>query len=351
MIKYITVSLAVVSLLSGGDFFKYSTPYISYNLTTPHQSLTNQLDMEDNYSLTLGIRKIARFDYQKKNKFYDGTEQELSDNAFIGSVPRWEYLFNVSDVRHNGIEYTDVKLWIRNAKEKFVYKFKYYDIDSRNLEFFTGDIRYRKSINRLDLTTGIALLGHPAFGYDAYAEYDDYWWELAYDYGYTDYTYPLHDLNDNGEIEEYWIWIETDPITLEGYWTYFYEGTNYYWLDPEGNMVATSDAEFAEYHLPKVIKNYNDDSIDALDYQTSLSLVLGMDYNWSNDLFYFHSWASVYPLSKGLSDYAFVDDLKYEVGLLLGYKIGSVGIFIEGNYLDIFKEQYEVTTGINYQFK
>jgi hypothetical protein len=346
--KYLIISLAVGSLMSGGDFFKYSTAYLSYNLTTPHTNNT-MIEIEDNYSLTLGLRKIARFDYQKKQKFYDGTEEELSDNAFLGAVPKWEYLLNVSDVRVNGSEYTDSRFWIRNSKDNFVYKFKYYKIDSRNLEFFQGDIRYRKSLKRLDFSTGFALLGHPAFGYDAFSEYKDYWWFLAYDYGYTDYTYPLNDLNNNGEIEEYWVWIETDPVSLDGYWVYFDEGTNYYWLDPEGNMVATSDDEFEEYHLPSVIQKYNDDQIDALDYQASVSFVIGMDYNWNNEQFYFHTWTSIFPFSKGLTDFAFVEDLKYEVGLLLGYKIGSIGIFVEGNYLDIFKEQYEVTTGINFQ--
>ena len=350
MIKFIIISLAVGSLLSGVDFFKYSTYYISYNLTTPQNTHLSQVEVEDNYSLTLGLRKIARYDYQKKEKFYDGTEVSITDNAFIGSVSGWEYLLNISDVLNNGIEYTDAKFWIRNSKDKFVYKFKYYKIDSRNLEFVTGDVRYRKSIKRADFTIGVALLGHSAYGYDAYAEYDDYWWILAREYGYTDYLEPMHDLNGNGEIDEYWIWIETDPDTLEGYWEYFHEGYNYYWLDSDGNFVAGSDNEFEQYHLPNVVDVYNQDEIDELGYQGSASLVIGLDYNWNKDLFYFHSWTSIYPVSKGLTDYAFVDDLKYEVGLLLGYKIGSIGVFIEGNYLNMFKEQYEVTTGINYQF-
>ena len=349
--RYIIISLAVGSLLSGVGFFEYSTAYVSYNLTTPHQSNNSLDELEDNYSLTIGLRKIARFDYQKKQKFYDGTEEALTDKAFIGSVPGWEYFLNVSDVQVNGLQYTDSKFWIRNSKNNFVYKFKYYKIDSRNLEFFQGDVRYRKSVNRLDITTGIALLGHPAFGYDAYAEYEDPWWQLAYHYGYDDYTYPLHDLNGNGEIDDYYIWIETDPDTEEGYWEYFYEGLDYYWEDPDGNQIATTDSEFIQYHLPDVINTYNEEQIDILDYQGSASIVIGLDYNWSSDPFYFHSWTSIYPISKGLTDYAFVDDLKYEIGLLVGYKIGSFGIFIEGNYLDIFKEQYEVTTGINYQFK
>jgi hypothetical protein len=351
MIKIIIISLAVGNLFSASDFLKYSTTYLSYNLTTPHQKTNALHDIDDNYSLTIGIRKIARFEYQKKQKFYDGTEEAVTDKAFIGSVPGWEYLINISDVKINGFEYTDSKFWIRNSTKNLVYKFKYYKIDSRRLEFFTGDIRYRKSVKGLDISTGIALLGHPAFGYDAYADYDQNWWDLAYEYGYTDYTYPLNDLNNNGIIDSYYIWIETDPYTEEGYWEYYYEQLDYYWEDPDGNQVATSDSEFSQYHLPEIIRNYNQDKIDALDYQGSVSLVLGLDYNWSNDPFYFHTWTSIYPISKGITEYAFVDELKYEIGLLLGYKIGSFGVFLEGSYLDIFKEQYEITTGINYQFK
>ena len=350
MIRLIIISLAVGSLMSGSNFFKYSTTYISYNLTTPQQTRHSIVELEDNYSLTIGVRKIARFDYQNKQKFYDGTEEELSDNAFMGAVNGWEYLLNVSDVQNNNIEFTDARFWIRNSKDNLVYKFKYYKIDSRNLEFFQGDVRARLTHNRFNITAGIALLAHPAFGYDAFSEYEDFWWILARDYGYADYTYPLHDLNDNGEIDDYYVWIETDPITEDGYWIYYYAGTNYYWLDPEGNMVATSDDEFEQYHLPGVVDQYNQDEIDKLDYQGSASIVIGLDYNWANEKFYFHNWASIMPVSKGLTDYAFVDDVKYEIGLLMGYKIGKMGIFIEGNYLNMFKEQYTVQTGINYQF-
>ena len=57
------------------------------------------------------------------------------------------------------------------------------------------------------------------------------------------------------------------------------------------------------------------------------------------------------PISKGLTEYAFVDDTKYEAGILIGYNIGNIGLFLETNYLNMFKEQYTLTTGINYQFK
>ena len=39
------------------------------------------------YSVTLGIRKIARFGYENKaNTFYDGTESNYSDAATVGKV-------------------------------------------------------------------------------------------------------------------------------------------------------------------------------------------------------------------------------------------------------------------------
>ena len=335
----------------GSSFFRYATLYSSLTLQSPHQTDTFT-EHDDNYSLNFGLRKIARFGYQPKLDYYDGTEESITDNAFMGAVNGWEYLFNVSSSQVNGLEFTDTKLWIRNAKDDFVYKFKYYDIGSRNLEFLQTDIRYRVSHNNLEMSAGLALLGHSAYGYDAFSEYDNFWWFLAYDYGFTDFSVPAFDLNGNGEIDDpYYVWIESDPETLEGYWVLFNEGTSYYWEDEDGNYVAGSDDEFAQYHLPHIIEEYNQDEIEALDFQTSASIVVGLDYYWNKEDFYFHTWGSVMPVSKGLTDYAFVDDTKYEIGLLLGYSIGNIGLFFETNYLNMFKEQYTVTTGINYQFK
>ena len=349
--KYL-LSIIIISLTLGSDFFKYATMYTSYSLATPNQPKDTNAKQEDNYSLTFGIRKIGRYAYQAKQGYYDGTEENITDNAFMGSVNGWEYLINHSEVQLNELEFADTKFWIRNTKDHFVYKFKYYKIDSRNLEFYQGDMRYRLNYNNLDITVGMALLGHSAYGYDAYSEYNDFWWNLAFDYGYEDFMIPATDLNNNGIIDDpYYVWIETNPYTLDGYWIYFDEGVNYYWEDENGNYVAGSDAEFEQYHLPDIIMQYNEDQIDALGSQNSASLVIGLDYFCGKEKFYFHTWTSIMPFSKALTDYAFVDETKYEVGLLLGYNIGNIGLFIESNYLNMFKDQYTFTTGINYQFK
>ena len=123
MIKKLLIFILVGYSL-GSSFFKYATTYTSFTIQTPNQIKGTFAELDDNYSLNFGIRKIARYDYQAKLDFYDGTEENITDNAFMGAVNGWEYLFNYSDVQVNGLGFTDTKFWIRNAKSDLVYKFK-----------------------------------------------------------------------------------------------------------------------------------------------------------------------------------------------------------------------------------
>ena len=88
------------------DIFKYSTIYASYNesspLFTPDRYFVTQAgevidvtpEKENDYLVSVGIRKIARMDYEnKQNRFYDGSEQNLSLQSNVGSVKGLEYLF------------------------------------------------------------------------------------------------------------------------------------------------------------------------------------------------------------------------------------------------------------------
>ena len=75
------------------NFLKYSTFYFSIGLDSPFapaqkfkvdtQAGTFEettKEIEASYNLTVGVRKLARFKYQvKKNNFYDGSENELSE--------------------------------------------------------------------------------------------------------------------------------------------------------------------------------------------------------------------------------------------------------------------------------
>ena len=63
------------------------------------------------YSLTAGVRKIARFSYENRaNNFYSGNEQSYSDAATIGKVKGFELLFQGSYQRQQGVEFLNLSL-------------------------------------------------------------------------------------------------------------------------------------------------------------------------------------------------------------------------------------------------
>ncbi len=347
--NYILYVVAISSYVFGG-FFDYSTLYGSASMGTPY--VNGAIEIEDDYKYTIGIRKIALFDYQSRKRFYKGTEQQLSDKAIVGAVNGWEYLFSASAVRNQGHEYTDSEVWLKWSNNWFVTKAKYTNKESRDLEIFDYDARFRLNFTKVDFTVGCALRGHPIYGHPPINDYEGAWWELAYEYGYTDYYVPITDLNNNGEIDDYWIWIETDPEELTGYWTYYYEEADYYWEDADSNAVAHSDGEFIQYHLPNVINRYNEDNKEK-EWQAEASVVIGIDLLLGKEEFYLHTWVNLFPYSVGLTDKAYEgDEMQYDLGLQIGTQLSEhIGVFIEGNKSSNYnREEYDVTTGFNWSF-
>ena len=82
--------VATASFLYSG-FFDNSTMYGSVSMGTPYIGGNDQVD--DDYIYSLGLRKIALFPYQSRDSFYNGSEEELSDNALFGAVEVLDYLF------------------------------------------------------------------------------------------------------------------------------------------------------------------------------------------------------------------------------------------------------------------
>ena len=86
--------------------FKFSTFYGAVNGGTSISDVdvysvtngleTNTIETPFDYSVTLGIRKIARFGYENRaNTFYNGTENNFSDAATVGKVKGVEFLFEI----------------------------------------------------------------------------------------------------------------------------------------------------------------------------------------------------------------------------------------------------------------
>ena len=332
------------------SFFDNATIYGSANINTPY--INGDLDLKDDYKFNFGVRKIALFSYQYRDRFYKGDETALSDKAIIGAVDGLEYLISASSVRNRGHRYLDQEYWIKWSNNHFVTKFKYINKESRDLEFLDYDARFRLNLGKISVTSGLSLKGHPVYGHFAYDNYELPWWYLAYDYGFMDYLVPLNDLNENGEIDSYLVWIETDAYTEEGYWIYYEEGINYYWEDENGNIVANSDAEFYEYHMPQIINQYNNSNKEK-EWQSEASIVVGLDIFLGGDAYYSHLWVNAFPYSVGLTDKSYNGDgIQYDVGVLLGTNLSEhIGVFIEGIYLNYYgRQEYDVSAGVNWRF-
>ena len=166
--RIIYYMVAISSYVFGG-FFDSSTLYISGSMGTPY--INGEQILEDDYNYTLGIRKIALFDYQSRSRFYKGNEKQLSDKAIVGAVNGWEYLFSMSSVRNQGHEYTDSEVWLKWSNNWFVTKVKYIEKESRDLQIFDYDARFRLNFNKIDVTIGSAVRGHPVYGHPAYDDY------------------------------------------------------------------------------------------------------------------------------------------------------------------------------------
>jgi hypothetical protein len=328
------------------NFLKYSTFYFSVGLDSPFAPAhTFKVDndagtfeettreVEASYNLTIGVRKLARFKYQvKKNNFYDGSENELSEKALIGAVSGWEYQAKYSAIRAFGQEFINTESWIRYLGDQYVVKAAYVNFGREDLEFGQLDARYRKSIgSNWNFTAGASFRAHPAYGQDPFSDWvqsvcNACWPELAYYYGYTNEEYDLPD-NDH----------------------------DYIWYGPDGNIVADTDEEFYEYVYGDLIHQYNESVVNALGYQWESSLAIGVDYYLYEKKYWVHGWATIIPYSYGLTDHSFQyekGDIDLDLGLIAGIKFNKhIGLFGEGRYLSYFGiDSYTVKAGLNYTF-
>lgn len=315
---------------------KFSTFYVAANGGT---SLANQdvysLDgsklMYDtiitpyDYSLSMGIRKIQRFQYEGTSPFKDGTETSFSDAANIGRNP-FEYLFEIDYRRQEGVEYLDQHHFLRYVKDFWLTKAEYVK------EGF-ADIKYFESTQRIRLKAGKKL----SFNFGAVQR-------LAEPYGYD----PLEDwLIASGEIHYTCLAIE------EGYSIDVY---NSEYRNPEGGVVANNSTVWNEVVMPQVLKDYVERKKNALDNQWQHSLVVGFDFYHYKKNFWLHSWGNLMPYHyDGGNDYSYhkyegSQWLDYSGGLIFGYKINKhLGIFAEGKYNKYWnKEWYDFKFGINY---
>ena len=351
--KKLFFSLLLMGTLVAQDFFKFSTIYGAYSFSSPvtkelqYQVSGGQLqelqeELDDHSIMTFGIRKLARFGYENKpGKFYTGTEAPINESAAIGNVPTgWEYVIEYSDHKEFEEEFTNKQFMLRYMGKHFVAKANYDLRGLEDVEFAGLDMRFKKDIGNLALSLGVAGRMHPA--YLDFRPIDLWWaeqgidttdstpfWEFAYFYGFTD------------EFVE--------QFTQYGY-SYF----DFKWYNAEGELVANTDDQFYKQVYGEIVKQYNEEYAKDLGYQNELSLSIGADYYKYTPKNWLHIWATTYPITKGMSDYAFNyeiadNGMDFDLGVVYGWKLTKkFGIFLEGRYLSMYDVQsYESKIGLN----
>jgi len=340
MKKILILILTICCFTASAQFkkaFKFSTFYVAANGGT---SLANDdvYNTQDgilnydtvftpyDYSLTMGIRKIKRFQYEDVSKFKDGTESAYGDAATVGLSP-FEYLFEIDYKRQEGVEYLDQQHFVRYVRDKWLSKVEYVKDGFADIEYYEATQRFRlNGKKKLSFNFGgVTRLAEP-YGYDPLAD-----WRL--ETGHVHYTQLA--------IEE-------------GYDIDVFESE---YKDPNGNIVATSAEVWEKVIIPTVLKDYVDKKRNELPNQWQYSIVLGFDFYHYKKNFWLHSWGNLMPYhydDGGQYSYHNFNNgeqwYDYSGGLILGYKLNkSLGLFAEGKYNKYWnREWYDFKFGINY---
>ena len=338
--KRILIFLLMINICAQAqirDFFKYSTIYTSMTMNTSFierdDYIAVQKGYEDvtqvnpyDYNLTIGLRKIARFDYEYKVKtWYYGTEKAVADNVTIGNSVGWEYLLNYSFIRNRGNKYTEQNFWLRYLGNWCVTKVQYKDNQRLDLRYNSFDTRFRLAKGNWDFTLGGVFRIHNPYGISP--------------------------------IEDFWIPGEQSFKQLAesfGYSTEFVNGDWHWFSDDE--LIATSDDEFYKHYFGDAVASYNERELEKLGMQKQLSAVIGIAYYRYTDRMWLHTWVNCMPLHYGIDDYSFeygvedYDNIEWDAGIVLGSRITKhLGLFVEGTHMRYWmKPVYEVKFGFNY---
>ena len=321
--------------------FKFSTFYAAVNGGTSlsdrntftvntGQLIANTLETPFDYSIALGVRKIARFQYENRaNVFYNGTEQSFSDNATLGKIKGFEFLFEGDYRRIQGVKYLDQHHFLRYVADDWVAKVEYLSSGFVGIEYFQASQRYKNNITKeFSVNVGLAQRLSEPYGYDPLEE-----WLLA-----------------NGNIHYTWLAIQ------EGYNINFNGGGNIEYLDPSGNIVATSTEVWEEVIIPTVLEEDVVNKKEAAPLKLEYSLILGFDYYKYQKDFWIHAWGNVMPYHIKSGDefsyhkYNKGNWIDYSGGLIFGYKLNkSIGLFAEGTYNKYWNRKWhKFSMGVNY---
>ena len=289
---------------------------------------TDVIETPFDYSLTLGIRKIARFGYENRaNVFYDGTENTYGDAATVGKRNGLEFLAEADWRRQQGRNFLDQDYFVRYVDDHWLVKAEYLQDGFADIEYFEGSQRLRTKIgSKLSLNIGIVQ-------------------RISEPYGYN----PLEELLLTDDQIHY-----TSLAIQEGYTINVNTGE---FFNPDGELVANDPAVWEQVVVPQVLNDYVSKKRSELPDQWVHSAVIGYDFYHYDKDFWLHSWGNLMPYHVNTngeySYHNFVNSsqwVDYSIGIIFGTKFSkSFGVFLEGKYNRYWdREWHDFSVGLNY---
>ena len=335
-LKEITKFSTVYGAVNGGNSL---SDVDVYSVTNGLQTQT--IETPYDYSVILGVRKIARMGYEPKEAFKNGQENSFSDASTVGKVKGFEYLFELSYVRQEGENYANQHHFLRYIDDNYILKGEYLEDGFADIKYFETSQRYRHKIEDLSFLPEILQKGKLSLNIGAVQR-------LSEPYGYD----PLEEWRlSNGNLHYTFLALE------EGYNANFISHGIVQYTDPQGNIVAENTEIWEGVVIPQVLSDYTEKKRNELENTIQHSLVLGFDYYYYSKKLWLHSWGNLMPwhYDEGgeFSYHKFNNGEQwydYSGGLIFGYKYSkSLGVFIEGKYNKYWnREWHDFSFGINY---
>ena len=335
-LKEITKFSTIYGAVNGGNSL---SDVDVYSVTNGLQTQTIKTPYD--YSVILGVRKIARMGYEPKEAFKNGQENSFSDASTVGKVKGFEYLFELSYVRQEGENYANQHHFLRYIDDTYILKGEYLEDGFADIKYFETSQRYRHKIEDLSFLPEALQKGKLSLNIGAVQR-------LSEPYGYD----PLEEWKlSNGNLHYTFLALE------EGYNANFISHGIVQYTDPQGNIVAENTEIWEGVVIPQVLSDYTEKKRNELENTIQHSLVLGFDYYYYSKKLWLHSWGNVMPWhydDGGEFSYHKFNNgeqwYDYSGGLIFGYKYSkSLGVFVEGKYNKYWnREWHDFSFGINY---
>ena len=365
------------------ELFKYSTVYVAGDMQNPKEnapdyfvrpgedgglySIPQVVDgtpyYDFDYRYGIGIRKLARYDYEVKGKqYYDGTENNVGLSATNSPVKGLEYVFHWEKERERDELYDNHRYFLKHSGKYHMVKLESRKQGKVNFDYKSAEVRAKLPIGeKFSISAGAIYRTHERpYGYNPVEIWlnettpEGYplnpWYTLGFMYGYDDiyYTSTSYDPNTGQQIQT----------------------SDWYWVNPEGEIVAYSDLQFRDTVFADLMNRYNNEMWEGIDNFGVVSPVVGFDFYHFKNKFWLHAYGSYllpyHEYVHGDKDFSYlnrnnwgagglIEDAEheqwedYQTGLVFGWKINrSIGIFFEGEYTKFWdSEIYNSSVGLN----